>query len=87
MKCERCEKHQHRVCYGYLETDVLLNKFVCYDCLLQTKPGFLKEMRQMCQVRAMMWIIANEGYPRTESELAKRTGKTARAFQTMSLTT
>ena len=32
-------------------------------------------MKEICQLRSFLAIIATEGYPVTESELAKPTGK------------
>lgn len=75
MKCQICHERQHRRCYGYLDTDILLDTYICYGCLLYTEPWLLHEMKQLCLLRQTIWVVSMEKYPLKEADLAKRMGE------------
>jgi protein-arginine kinase activator protein McsA len=75
MQCEVCQDRQHIRCYGYLDTDTLLDTHICYKCLLATEPNLYKEMKELCLTRQLAWVVAMEGYPLKELDLAQRIGE------------
>lgn len=78
MQCKFCGQRQHRKCYGYLDNDTLLDTHICYTCLLIAEPSLCVEMKNLCLLRQVIWIIATEGYPLAERNIVHRLGEKSR---------
>jgi len=78
MQCKFCGQRQHRKCYGYLDNDALLDTHICYTCLLIAEPSLCVEMKNLCLLRQVIWIIATEGYPLAERNIVHRLGEKSR---------
>ena len=77
LRCTFCHTFQHERCYGYIAGNGATppDTHACYTCLLEPKEKpLLTGMKRMTVYRRAIYMLYNDGFPNSLTELAKNLG-------------
>jgi hypothetical protein len=75
MLCQKCQRRQHRTCYGYTANDTLIGPHLCYECLADGNRVLVKRLTEQCSMRIVISALLKYGAETKWLTLRDKTGR------------